>query len=187
MLVILAGASNAAAQTPSGLEWRQGTTLAGFGGAASTSSDTDAAAGLSLGWEVTRRFGVEGRGIWLRAGDGEDAFAATLAARVAIQPGRPIVPFAAAGVGLYRASFDAAPSVVPGFYRARMRSGGLGRQTFDDFAVLFGGGADFFVSRHLAVRPEVNVVLATTRSDVRAVTVYGVQLAYHFESHSITP
>jgi opacity protein-like surface antigen len=187
VIVFAAIAPVAQAQTTSTVEWRRGTTLSGFVGAASAATDTDAAAGLSVGWEVTPRFGVEGRGIWLRAGDTEDAFAATLAARVAIRPGHPIVPFASAGVGLYRASFDAPAGVIPDFYRTRVTSTGLGGQTFTDFALSFGGGADFFVTRHLAVRPEVNVLLATTRTDVRAMTIYGAQLAYHFESLPITP
>jgi opacity protein-like surface antigen len=180
-------APGAHAQTASTVDWQHGTTLSGFVGAASTARDTGGAAGLSLGWEVTPRFGVEGRGIWLLSGDTEDAFAATLAARVAIPPGRPVVPFASAGVGLYRATFDAIGGTVPDFYRRRVTSPGSGRQTFTDFAVSFGGGVDFFLTRHVAVRPEVNVLLATTRVDLRATTVYGAQLAYHFESHPITP
>ena len=77
-LVLAMLAPGALAQTTSTADWRHGTTLGGFAGAASASSNTDAAAGLSLGWEVTPRFGVEGRGMWFRAGDNDDAFAATL-------------------------------------------------------------------------------------------------------------
>jgi opacity protein-like surface antigen len=185
-MAVLMSATTAQAQTSSTIDWGQGTTLSGFAGAASVTGDTDAAAGVSLGWEITPRFGLEGRGVWLRAGDTEDAFAATLAARVAIRPARPFVPFASAGVGMYRASFDTA-SGLPEFYRNRLSAGAVGGQTFTDFALTFGGGADFFVTRHLALRPEVNVLLVMTQSDVRAVTVYGAQIAYHFESHPITP
>jgi hypothetical protein len=185
-LVVTCLASGARAQTTSAGEWQRGTTLSGFVGAASAESDTDAAAGLALGWEITPRYGVEGRGIWLRAGDNEEGFGATLAARVALRPGRPIVPFAVGGVGLYRASFDTTATDIPDFYRTRLSSPG-GRETFTDFAVSFGGGADLFLTRHLALRPEVTVLLAMTRSDARAVTVYGAQIAYHFEDHPITP
>jgi hypothetical protein len=44
-----------------------------------------------------------------------------------------------------------------------------------------------FLARHLALRPEVTVLVVTTRDDARAVPVYGLHLAYHFESHPITP
>jgi hypothetical protein len=186
-LVLAILAPGALAQTTSATDWRHGTTLAGFAGAASASSDTDAAAGLSLGWEVTPRFGVEGRGIWFRAGANQDAFAAALAARVALKPGRPVVPFASAGVGLFHAGFEANATDVPGFYASRMTSRGIRGETFNDFALSFGGGVDLFVTRHWAVRPEVTVLLATTRTDVHATTVYGAQLAYHFEEHLITP
>ena len=70
-----------------------------------------------------------------------------------------------------------------------MMSGSTGFQgrTFDDFVVALGGGVDVFLASHLALRPEVTVLLVTTRSDIRTVPVYGVHLAYHFESHPITP
>ena len=148
------------------------------------SSDTDAAAGLSIGWEVTPRFAVEGRGIWLRAGVGQEAFAATLSGRAAWRPGEVFVPFAAAGVGLHYARFDSEATVIPDFYRERMSALGL-PHAFTDFALSFGGGADVFLTPHLSLRPEVMVLLAMTTSDARATTIYGVQLAYHFEDHII--
>jgi hypothetical protein len=187
-LALIALASNASGQAdPSIANWQHGTTLAGFVGASSASSATDLAAGLSIGWEVSPRWGVEGRGIWLAAGEPEDAFAATVAVRAAVRPGHLVVPFGSAGLGVYRASFEANTSEVPDFYRTRMSTTGVGGQTFNDFTVLFGGGLDIFVTRHLALRPEVNVVLTMTGSDSRPVAVYGAQVAYHFESHTITP
>jgi hypothetical protein len=51
-----------------------------------------------------------------------------------------------------------------------------------------GGGAPIsFLAQHLSLRPELTVLLVTTRSNARAVPVFGTQLAYHFESHPITP
>ena len=176
-------AANLYAQTPP-VDWDRGTTLAGFIGAASASSDTDAAAGASIGWEVTPQFGVEGRGFWMRAGHGQEAFSATISGRVSMRA-RPFVPFAALGVGLYYASFDSQATSVPSFYRDRMTSAGA-PYAFTDFALSFGGGVDVFLSRHLSLRPELTVLLATTTSDARAVTVYGAQFAYHFEDHPIT-
>jgi outer membrane protein with beta-barrel domain len=187
VLAIASLPSEGRAQARSGEEWRHGTTLAGFGGAASSASTTDFGAGLSLGWEIVPHFGIEGRGIWLGAGDDADAFAATLAAVIPLYPGRPLQPFAVAGAGLYRTTIDAGASDIPSFYSARMPPGGRLSQTFTDFAFAFGGGVDLFVNAHWRLRPEVSVQLATTSSEVYAVAVYGVQLSYHFESHRITP
>jgi hypothetical protein len=173
-------------------EWHRGTTLSGFIGGASPASGTDVAAGAALGWELTPHFTLEGRGMWLEGGPGADAFAAVLGGRFPLLHARPVVPFASAGVGIYIASFDAESSGVPGFYQRRMArmmsgTGPFARQTFDDFAVALGGGADIFLARHLALRPDVTVLLVTTRSDTRVVPVYGLHLAYHFESHPVTP
>jgi hypothetical protein len=60
-------------------------------------------------------------------------------------------------------------------------------RTFDDFVIAPGGGIDVFLANHVALRPEITLLLVTTRSDIRMVPVYGVHLAYHFESHPITP
>jgi hypothetical protein len=176
-------------QTVVATEWRQGTTLAGFVGAASPSSDTNVAVGAALGWEITPHFTLEGRGMWFDAGRRADAFAAVLGSRIPLLPARPVVPFLSAGVGVYRATFESMSDTIPRFYQRRMMSGPAGIQgrTFSDFVKALGGGADVFLARHLALRPDVTVLLVTTRSDIRAVPVYGVHLAYHFESHPITP
>jgi hypothetical protein len=176
-------------QTTGKTDFRRGTALAGFVGAASPTSDTDLAAGAAIAWELTPHFTVEGRGIWLDAGPRANAFAALLGARVPLLPDRPIVPFVSAGVGVYLTTFDAVVPAMPRFYQRRMmpRAGGWNGQTFDDFAVAMGGGADFFLAQHLALRPELTILLVTTRSSAQAVPVFGAQLAYHFESHPITP
>jgi hypothetical protein len=59
--------------------------------------------------------------------------------------------------------------------------------SFNDFAYSFGGGLDIFLRRHVALRPDVRVILATDGSRSRAVAVYGVHLAVHFEEHPVTP
>jgi hypothetical protein len=58
--------------------------------------------------------------MWFDAGPGADAFAAVLGARIPLLATRPVVPFASASVGVYRATFDAASSRVPSFYQRRM-------------------------------------------------------------------
>ena len=103
----IAPAARAQTSVAANQDWRHGTTLAGFAGAASPFSGVDPAMGASVGWEVTPRFGVEGRGTWFPAADGVNAFAAAIGARVGFQTARPFLPFASAGVGLYRAMFEA--------------------------------------------------------------------------------
>ena len=160
-------ASHASGQTVAGADWHRGTTLGGFLGAASSQSVTDAAAGVMLGWELMPHLAIEGRGLWLDAGPGADAFTALLGARVPLLPGRLIGPFVSAGAGLYRAT-----------------SGG---ESLDDVDLAVGTGADIALGGRLALRPEVSVLFVTTRSNTRAIPVFGAHLAYHFESHPITP
>jgi hypothetical protein len=169
-------------------EWRHGTTLAGFVGAGSPFAGVDPALGLSLGWEMKPWLGFEGRGTWFLAPDGASAFAAAFSTRIAFDSARPVLPYASAGVGFYRATFDMpASNAMPRFYRRRLGEAGLLGRTFDDLLLTVGGGAEVFLSRHVALRPELTVMMVTARSDVRAIPVFGVQMAYHFESHPITP
>ena len=169
-------------------EWRHGTTLAGFVGAGSPFAGVDPALGLSLGWEMRPWLGLEGRGTWFPAPDGASAFAASFGARMAFESARPILPFASAGVGFYRATFDMpASNAMPRFYRRRMAEAGLLGRTFDDLLLTVGAGAEVFLSRHVALRPELTVMMVAARSDAWAVPVFGVHMAYHFESHPITP
>ena len=160
-------AAHASGQTVAGANWHRGTTLGGFIGAASSQSVTDAAVGVTVGWELTPHLAIEGRGLWLDAGPGADAFTALLGARVPILPGRLIGPFVSGGVGVFRATSD----------------GG----SFDDFDLAVGTGANIALGGRLALRPEVTVLLVTTRADTRTIPVFGVHLAYHFDSHPVTP
>lgn len=181
MFAILTIPVAAAGQTPAGSEWRRGGILAGFVGAGSTASDTTAAAGTVLGWEITPHLGIEGRGTWFRHDPGLTDFSASLAAIVPVLPARSVVPFASAGVGMYRATVDSGSLDVPAFYRGRMTSGAA-RPVFQDVMFTFGGGADVFVTPHVVLRPEASLYVITTRSDQRTQAVYGVQVAYHFRA-----
>ena len=186
VVVFLAVAPRASGQTIP-MDWRHGTTLVGFVGTESASSDVSPAAGVGLGWEVTRRLSFEGRGLWFRVNDGPSDFAATLAAHVALLTPRPVVPFVSAGAGMYRATLNSASTVAPEFYRTRMSPDVLGprNHTFQDFLVTAGAGVNVFVSSHLALRPEANLMIVTTSSDSRPLAVYGLQIVYHFEAHRV--
>jgi hypothetical protein len=179
MLVI---ASQAWGQTSNGAQWRRGTTLGGFAGV-STADGTNAALGTSLGWELNPHLTIEGRGVWIPDEPDASDFFAWLGALVPFRPGSVIEPFASAGVGMYMATVDAAAGQVPAFYQDRMN--GRQRATFEDFALGFGGGANVFVTSHIAIRPEMTLLFVTTTSEARTVPVFGVNLAYHFESHKI--
>jgi hypothetical protein len=116
------------------------------------------------------------------------AFGAAFSTRIAFDSARPVLPYASVGVGFYRATFDASASdTMPRFYRRRMGEAGLLALTFDDLLLTVGAGTEVFLSRHVALRPELTVMMVAARSDARAIPVFGVQVAYHFESHPITP
>lgn len=185
----LLAATEAGAQVIKSDEWRTGTTLAGFVGAA-TSSDSRPAGGAAVGWEVLPHLTIDGSGIWTVPHRDASTFTALLGARINLTPPHVVVPFASAGVGFNRATFDSVTSTVPDFYRRRMTASSAGLRTqyaFDDFAYTAGAGLDVFLRRHIALRPDVRLVFITSGGDTRTVAVYGLHLAYHFEEHPITP
>lgn len=179
-IAIAALATDTWGQTSSGTPWRRGTTLGGFAGLASMERAT-AAVGTTLGWEIIPHLTIEGRGIWLPDDRGATDFLAWLGALVPVRPAGAVVPFASAGIGMYRATVDANALNVPEFYGRRMNASE--RATFEDVAMAVGGGASVFVTPHVAIRPEVSVFFVTTRAATRTVPVYGVQVTYHFEPH----
>jgi len=186
-LLLCAALSGTASAQRAPTNWQKGTTLALFGGAA-TASGTRATTGASLGWEIWSHLTVDGSGVWITPRRGASAFAAQLGARVNLTPPSPVVPFVSGGVGLYRANFSNASADVPDFYRRRMVGTTLTeRATFDDFMFSLGGGVDIYLRRHLALRPDLRVMFARHDSSTRAVPVYGIHLAYHFEEHVVTP
>jgi hypothetical protein len=163
-----------------------------FAGAGIDSEETGFLAGGSLGWELTPTFGIEGTGYWLDRGAGAEGFAAALRALVGLGGSRPVVPFVEAGVGLYRATYDPAQSTIPEFYQIRIDEEAQGgplraSYTFTDPSFAFGGGLNVFVSRHIAIRPDVETMIVWHDSDAYFITAIAVRLTYHFESHPVTP
>ena len=174
-------------------EWQQGSALSLFGGVATPDGGTGPAAGGTITWEATPRLALDAGAVWLRGGPHDDVIFGSVGARYALTRSLPWRPYLSAGVGLYRASFDDDdPRAMPGFYHGRMMqlspSPSFGpSRTFDDFAVRLGGGAEFFASSRISIRPEAQLILAIRRPDTHVVPVFGVHLVYHFESHPITP
>ena len=168
---------------PATSDWSRAGFLAVYGGGGEVTSRHGFAAGAGLGWDVTRRLTLEGRGRWFDAPPDESAFAVDLVARYAWRPGTRIAPFVSGGVGMLRAVYEAIDADSPEFYRERAVTDVFGRSrgVFRDLLWSVGGGGSMFLTRHLALRPEVGVLIITTTESARVVPVYGVQLAYHFE------
>lgn len=181
---VIAMAGLAGAQTHEN-PFRFGTALSGFAGGAADNEGTAAAAGLELGWEITRRLAVQGNTLWTAPGNGQHDFAVMLGPKINLKRTGRSVPFVTAGIGMYRATFDSLAGPLPPFYgdrltpAQRLDTGG----SFDDFVAAIGGGADVFVHAHWAVRPDVRVMMVVGNADVRWLTAFGGSVAYHFERH----
>jgi hypothetical protein len=185
-IAVLTGVAFGQAREVDSNEWSRGTTLSGFVGAVVPSSDADAIAGLGFGWEIAPHFTLEGQGTWFRPGHGAKAYSASMNVLVPLVRAKVLVPFVSAGIGLHRATF-AATSEMPEFYRRRRPDppAATRGRSFDDLMLEFGAGTDLFVTSHLALRPDVNVRVIAAQSDVWAMPVYGLHLAYHFETHDV--
>jgi hypothetical protein len=84
-----------------------GGTIAVLGGGATTTSTAGALVGATVVYDINERLSVEGQGAWLGRGSGAAAVTVTGNVLVNLLPlGRRVVPYATAGGGLYRASFD---------------------------------------------------------------------------------
>jgi hypothetical protein len=169
--------------------WSHGTMLSVSAGGSFDGSQAGPLAGASLGWEVLPWFGLEGSGAWLDRGTRATAFAADMKALFGLTRPAPLVPFVAAGVGLYRTSFDRAFSPMPAFYGRRMAQATAMNTsvTFTDPSVVVGGGLNIFVTQHAALRPAVETAFVIGDLRNYAVTTVAVRMTYHFEDHPITP
>jgi hypothetical protein len=169
--------------------WSHGTTLNVFAGATTVSGSSAPIAGGAAGWEITPWMGIEGNAAWSERSSREDAFTAALAANFSLTGPRRAVPFVRAGVGLYRALFDASTDPLPEFYRRGLgnASSPLDDQQFTDPSFVFGGGVNVFTTRHLAIRPQFEAIVVRRESHSRLVTAVTVHLAYHIENHPVTP
>lgn len=163
--------------------WQHATTLNAFAGAATDFSETGLAAGMAMGWDATPRIALEGNGSWFDRGDGANAFSAAAKLQVRLRS-VPVVPFAEAGFGLYRAWFEADSTAVPEFYQQRITATD---RTVTDPAFVFGGGVNLFASRRVSIRPEVETLLVVGGGQTHFVTTFAARLVYHFEDRPITP
>ncbi|HEY7445458.1 MAG TPA: outer membrane beta-barrel protein [Vicinamibacterales bacterium] len=188
VLVVLGSAPASAQSVPSGADWTHGTTLSLFGGASTDSNTTGPYLGGGIGWEIKPTFAIEGTMGWIdRPGADTSAYNAGLMAQFSLPGSTKASPFVAGGFGLYRASFGVG-SEMPEFYSRRISATDPAQpRTFTDPAFIFGGGVNIYLSRHLAVRPNVDVMMVFDNSYDYWVTGFAVHFAYHFEDHPVTP
>lgn len=188
-LAICGGVLPAGAQAPPNT-WSDGTSLSVFGGVAADGDGGGGLAGGAVGWLVTPVFGLEGRAGWSNDVGGAEAFAASLVARFSPWAPRPFVPFLKGGVGLYRASFDNSTGEMPEFYRRRLTAGDSAVShavNWTDPTLVAGAGFDIFASRHVAIRPEVDLSVALDGGHGYTVVNAMFNIVYHFEDKRVTP
>jgi hypothetical protein len=170
--------------------WSRGTELGAVIDGAVDGAATGPALGGSAGWEVSPRLTFEGRGVWYWRGTGAEGFGADIGMLVNLAPKPRATPFLAAGFGLYAATFDSPDATMSDYYRNRYGPGSpttAGRRTFTDPALRMGGGVDLHFRRHLALRPEVSVLLIWNNGRATTLTTFGTVIAYRFEDHPVTP
>ena len=115
-------ASTAVAQS----DFTPRTAVSFMGGAVSTTSTTGVALGGSWLFDLTERASVEAQGTYLDRGAGADALSITGSLLVNLIPaGERIVPYAAAGGGMYRTSFDLANPTMLGAVGAQFDPGSV--------------------------------------------------------------
>jgi hypothetical protein len=174
-----------------GPDLRRCTTLNLLMGGSVGSEATQPLLGGAIGWELLPRFSLETTMRWMVPDRGAEAFSALVTAQVQLSPRQTLVPFLTAGAGALRASYDLDNSVIPAFYASRMKEGSGPasgtRRTFVDPAFVFGGGVSVFASRHVSVRPEVEAMFVHEDGRTRTMTSVAVRVAYHFETHRVTP
>jgi hypothetical protein len=123
---------------------------------------------------------------WFDRPAGDHTMAASLSARVRARTSTRAVPFVRAGLGLHLASFGEGEGTPPEFFRRRLRPGS-GYQTFRDPAVVLGAGVDFWTSRRVAARPEIESMIVWRGGHRYVVTSVSMQLSFLFEPGNITP
>jgi hypothetical protein len=155
-----------------------------LGGIADTQTAAPAA-GLELGWEIVPHLAVEGVTLWSDPGDGRHEFGVLIGPKFNLGHGQRRVPFLSLGAGLSRTTLDEGAAPVPRFYASRMADVVTPQRIFDEFVASIGGGADFYLHSHWAIRPDVRLLMVAGDSDRRWITAFGVHLAYHFEHHHI--
>jgi hypothetical protein len=189
-VVFLAVGALASAQESTGNSWSQGTTLNVFAGASSEPTKGAFTAGGAIGWQLNPTIAIEGTGGWIDSQSSSPWFTAAMKIQARLARAGGTNPYVEGGIGLCRATFDAGQIKTPEFYHKRMTENpgaSMMNQTFTDPTFAFGAGFNILTTRHIAVRPAVEVALVFRNHDAYAMTAGVVRLAYHFENHPVTP
>ena len=189
-VAFLAVAALAKAQETAANVWSHGTTLNIFAGASSEPMKGAFTAGGAIGWQVTPTMAIEGTGGWIDSQSSSPWFIAALKAQARLAYAGGTNPYVEGGIGLCRATFDAGQANVPALYHKRMAEApgaAMMNHTFTDPTFAFGAGLNIIVTRHVALRPAVEVTTVFRNHDTFAMTAGVVRLAYHFENHPVTP
>ena len=169
--VVVVLAPPAGAQTADAShQWARGTELAVSTGVASDDVHTGPMVAGSIGWSVTRRIAVEGRGAWYDRGANTHGFGVDLGASVSPLPWAQVAPYVGAGFGLYRASFDVA-----------------GANSLTDPAFRLSGGLDVAMRAHISIRPELSAVLVRRDGRTDRMATFGIRVGYRFEQRAGAP
>jgi outer membrane protein with beta-barrel domain len=170
--------------------WSHGTTLNLFAGASSEPMKGAFTAGGAIGWQLTPTIAIEGTGGWIDSQSSSPWFTAALKAQARLAYAAGTNPYVEGGIGLCRATFDAGQANVPTFYHQRMMEtpgASLMNHTFTDPTFAFGAGLNILVTRHVAIRPAVELTTVFRDRNTLTMTAGVVRLAYHFENHPVTP
>lgn len=178
--------------------WAQAQRASGLSvgvGASDDSRATGPVLGGSLLVDLTPTIGVEGSGRWLDRGEDASAFAADLSGIFGVRVSERTVPYAAVGVGVYRASFDvpagAGPPVsMPGFYARRFTTtpvGGRQSVSFTDPSLLVGAGVTMIPRRGWFVRPDLRMLFVRRDGATHQVLVATINVGIRFEFTPVTP
>lgn len=189
-VAFLAVAALAKAQETAANVWSHGTTLNIFAGASSEPMKGAFTAGGAIGWQVTPTMAIEGTGGWIDSQSSSPWFIAALKAQARLAYAGGTNPYVEGGIGLCRATFDAGQANVPTLYQKRMMEApetSMMAHTFTDPTFAFGAGLNIIATRHIAVRPAVEVTMVFRNSNTFTMTAGVVRLAYHFENHPVTP
>lgn len=159
-------------------------------GVSITPQDVSPTLGGMVGWPFTGRFGMEAGASWVRRPHGGSSMAAAVSFRHNFTGREGFVPYVKGGVGVYLERLDTSRATPPAFYARRLRApAGIDGNpyTFIDPAVVLGGGTSWFVSRRVAIRPEVESFIVIRGANARTVTSARAYLEFHFEDARVAP
>lgn len=106
IVVAMALASPASAQTPAPAASSHAASISAAGGLSAGASTSGPSVGTTFTYDVTRHIAFEGTGTFLDRGNGSTALSLNMGVRVNLVASPRATPYLTVGGGLYRASFD---------------------------------------------------------------------------------